>query len=56
MRILYIFYARGVDYLTDKAFHEVVNLNSVWVGWGKSNRKYQVSNELLFSGAEVANS
>ena len=52
---LTIFYARGVWNLTDQAFHNVVNLNPVWVGCGKLSRKCQVWNDFFFSGAEVAN-
>ena len=40
-----IFCARGVG-----------NLTFSCVGWGKLNRKCQVSNDFFFSGAEVANS
>ena len=51
---LTIFCARGVGNLTGKAFPGVGNLTFAWVGWGKLNRKCQVSNG-FFSGAEVAN-
>ena len=42
--------------MTGKAFRGVGNLNLVRVGWGKLNRKCQVSNHFFFSGAEVADS
>ena len=38
------FCARGVGSLTGKAFRGMRNLNFIWVGWWKSNRKCQVSN------------
>ena len=53
---LTIFCARGVGNLTGKAFPGVGNLTFAWVGWGKLNRKCQVSNGFFFLGAEVANS
>ena len=34
--------------LTGKAFPGVGNLTFAWVGWGKLNRKCQVSNGLFF--------
>ena len=43
-------------FLTGKAFPGVGNLTFAWVGWGKLNRKCQVSNGFFFLGAEVANS
>ena len=52
---LTIFCARGVGNLTGKAFPGVGNLTFAWVGWGKLNRKCQVSNGFFF-GRRVANS
>ena len=45
---LTIFCARGVGNLTGKAFPGVGNLTFAWVGWGKLNRKCQVSNGFFF--------
>ena len=52
---LTIFCARGVGNLTGKSFPGVGNLTFAWVGWGKLNRKCQVSNGFFF-GRRVANS
>ena len=41
------FCARGVGNLTGKAFRGVGNLNFVWLGWGKLNRRCQVSNDFF---------
>ena len=45
---LTIFCARGVGNLTGKSFPGVGNLTFAWVGWGKLNRKCQVSNGFFF--------
>ena len=37
--------------MTGKAFPGVGNLTFAWVGWGKLNRKCQVSNGLFFFSA-----
>ena len=42
------FCARGVGNLMGKAFRGVGNLNFVWLGWGKLNRRCQVSNDFFY--------
>ena len=49
---LIIFCSRGVGNLAGKTFPMVGNSTFVWVGWGKLNRKSQVSNDLFFRASK----